>query len=389
MPLVAVEGDVDTHNELGELIALNSKTVFINNIPVIIKDIDHALPDVTPDGIGSGLDIHDTPYPIEGSPTVFAYSVPVHREDDSRSCGAETFVVKQTTVFADGATSYTDTSGVLTSNNPNGYRAVKVSYQFQNNGGEIATRDELETYTNPGLIPSNNAGVPAFSSATVDTTSSSTSTVIVDVPSAPVSCSLVTTTNANIMADSNTLSVNRSQLISKYFTIGHFLLDGNWIPKSLPLTSAGGFRPEVLNLAGVSGKAVISGEEIICNMQALAINLLDPLMDQFNNGHPMPLNAAFRLPGRKRKEGQHGLGMAVDLQQFTGFNHQKAFDIATWIIANLPFDQLLIEKIGTNPWIHVSYNRYGNRPASTYPSKVGTLYPSTNQFIIGLKSPPY
>jgi hypothetical protein len=43
MPLVAVEGDIDTHAELGALIALNNKTVFINNIPVIIKDVQDFL----------------------------------------------------------------------------------------------------------------------------------------------------------------------------------------------------------------------------------------------------------------------------------------------------------------------------------------------------------
>jgi hypothetical protein len=386
MPLVAVEGDIDTHAELGALIALNNKTVFINNIPVIIKDVDHAAPDIT--GAGSnprGQDPHDTPYPIEGSPSVFAYGIAVHREDDSRSCGAETFVVNQSTVFANGGTGYIAPDGAQVYNNPNGYRAVKQSYQYTNNGGEAATRDELSTYTGPGLTPNNNTGTPSFDSATVD----STSTVIVDKATPSIVCNIVIKTTADTYADPNTLAVDKTMKLSKYFKLGDFLLDGNWIPKSLPLTTDGGFRAEALALNGVSGHTTITGDEIICNLQALATDLLDPIMDRYNGGNRIPLNAAFRLPGRKRQEGQHGLGMAADLQQFPGFSHQMAFDISTWIVANLPFDQLLIEKIGVNPWIHLSYNRNGNRPSSSFPNKVGTLYPLTNQFTIGLKQPPY
>jgi hypothetical protein len=387
MPLIAVEGDIDSHNELGALIAANPKTVFIHGIPVIVVG-DVALPDVTNAGSNSnGNDMHDHPNVTSGSPTVFAYNIAIHREDDDRSCGAETYVIQQPDVFADGGTSYTTPNGVPVYNNPNGYRALKDSVQFTSNGGEAATRDELETYTQPALIPSPNSGTPAFDGVTIDT-SSTTATIAAITVTPSTICNIVIKTTSNEMADTNTMPVDRSMQLSKYFTVGNFLLDGNWIPKTLPLSNAGGFRTEALSLPGISGKANITGDEIICNLQAIATNLLDPLMDQFNGGNRIPLNAAFRMPGRKRMEGQHGMGMAVDLQQFPGFNHQMAYDIAKWIIENLPFDQLLLEKIGVNPWIHVSYNRNGNRPPSAT-NKIGVLYPVTNTFSSGLKRPPY
>ena len=387
MPLVAVEGDVDSHNELGALIAANPKTVFIHNIAVIVVG-DKAAPDVTGHGTSSGPDPHDHPDVTSGSPTVFAYGIAIHREDDDRACGAETFVIKQSDVFADGGTGYAAPDGVPVYNNPNGYRALKDSVQYTQNGGEAATRDELETYTKPALIPSPNSGTPAFDSATIDA-AATTSTVAAITSTPSVACNIVIKTTSDVMADANAMPVDKTMQLSKYFTLGNFLLDGNWIPKTLPLSNAGGFRTEVLSINGVKGQASITGEEIICNLQGLATSLLDPIMDQFCGGKRIPLNAAFRLPGRKRMEGQHGLGMAVDLQQFAGFDHQKAYDIAKWIIENLPFDQLLLEKIGTNPWIHVSYNRHGNRTSANYPAKVGVLYPATNTFSTGLKIPPY
>ena len=385
MPLIAVEGDVDSHNELGGLIATNPKTVFIHNIAVIVVG-DKAVPDVSSSGSNpSGDDPHDRPYVTSGSPTVFAYNIPIHREDDDRECGAETYVVKQSDVFADGGTGYIAPDGVPVYNNPNGYRALKDSVQYTSNGGEAATRDELGTYRQPSYIPTDNSG--AAMTPIIDTTGTTATYAAITVTPSTI-CNIAIKTTANEMADPNTMPVDRAMKLSKYFTLGNFLLDGNWIPKSLSLTNAGGFRTEALSLAGVTSGGTITGEEIICNLQGIATNVLDPLMDQFNGGNRIPLNAAFRLPGRKRNEGQHGLGMAVDLQQFPGFNHQMAYDISKWIIEHLPFDQLLIEKIGPTPWIHISYNRHGNRPPS-FINKIGVLYPVTNTFSTGLKHPPY
>lgn len=94
--LWAVKGDPDTHGG-GELLAdadSSPQTVFVNNIPIIVK-LSNANPD---DGaIGQHVD----PYTTGASPTVFAYNYPAHRDTDSRACGAQTTVVNQSTVFLD------------------------------------------------------------------------------------------------------------------------------------------------------------------------------------------------------------------------------------------------------------------------------------------------
>jgi uncharacterized Zn-binding protein involved in type VI secretion len=90
MPLCSVQGDPNTHGA-GELIATNPQTVFINSQPVIIHGPDHASGDE---------DDHDDPMTAEGSPNVYCYGSPVHRQNDPRDCGAVTVVEGQFTVFA-------------------------------------------------------------------------------------------------------------------------------------------------------------------------------------------------------------------------------------------------------------------------------------------------
>jgi len=93
MPFLwAVQGDPNSHGG-GELIADNPQTVFINNIPVIEHD-DPANPDSF-----CPAPLHCNPETAEGSPNVFVYGKPVHRQDDDRVCGATTIVELQSTVF--------------------------------------------------------------------------------------------------------------------------------------------------------------------------------------------------------------------------------------------------------------------------------------------------
>lgn len=93
MPLVATEGDPNTHGG-GGLIAGNPQTVLINNIPVI-EYSDPAVPDSL-----CPLPPHCNPASASGSENVFVYSNPIHRQQDIRVCGATTVVGNQNNVFA-------------------------------------------------------------------------------------------------------------------------------------------------------------------------------------------------------------------------------------------------------------------------------------------------
>jgi hypothetical protein len=89
--------------------------------------------------------------------------------------------------------------------------------------------------------------------------------------------------------------------------------------------------------------------EILCNLQALAENVLEPLRVSYPG---FRINSGFR---KGTSSSQHNKGMACDLQ-WPGLTPAGYTDIAEWMRSNLPFDQLIFEH-GKSIWIHVSYNR--------------------------------
>lgn len=89
-------------------------------------------------------------------------------------------------------------------------------------------------------------------------------------------------------------------------------------------------------------------QQIICNLKALCVNILVPLQA----AHPgFSINSGFRKPSAKS---QHTKGMACDIV-WPGMPVQQMFDIAVWVKANLPFDQMIWEH-GSSVWLHLSYN---------------------------------
>jgi uncharacterized Zn-binding protein involved in type VI secretion len=94
MPLVAVEGDPNSHGG-GQLIASGGSApqkVRIGGIPIIV----HESP-AFPDGALHPLPPTST---AEGSSKVFCYGLPVHRDGDLRQCGATTIASGNSKVIA-------------------------------------------------------------------------------------------------------------------------------------------------------------------------------------------------------------------------------------------------------------------------------------------------
>lgn len=94
--LWAVKGDQNTHGG-GNLIPQNPQTVYVNSINVI----EHQDP-AFPDALCPKSPIHCNPATAKGSSSCFVYSSPMHRDRDSRICGAVTKVSLQTSVFVGG-----------------------------------------------------------------------------------------------------------------------------------------------------------------------------------------------------------------------------------------------------------------------------------------------
>ena len=115
-----------------------------------------------------------------------------------------------------------------------------------------------------------------------------------------------------------------------------------------------------LESARVRAQSGLSAPEIVCNLKALAENTLEGIAAQVGR-NTMLITSAWRPA--KNYNSQHHTGQATDIQ-FPGFTNQQIYDVAIFIKENLPFDQLILEYGPRRPWIHVSFNRSGNRPVT-------------------------
>lgn len=101
-------------------------------------------------------------------------------------------------------------------------------------------------------------------------------------------------------------------------------------------------------------------QEVIENLRALAVNVLQPLRDALG---PLKITCGYRCDRTNKavggsKTSEHVKGMAADIEFWENGKecNQKIFD--TILNLKLPFTQL-IDEFGTNEapaWIHVSYN---------------------------------
>ena len=105
------------------------------------------------------------------------------------------------------------------------------------------------------------------------------------------------------------------------------------------------------------------GKEEIVNLTHLALHILQPLRDVI--GEPIPISSGYRSPALNKLVGgvtnsQHVTGQAADIA--IGGNMTKGKQWFNYIKNNLPFDQLIWEHNEQGVyWIHVSYNKEGNR----------------------------
>lgn len=103
---------------------------------------------------------------------------------------------------------------------------------------------------------------------------------------------------------------------------------------------------------------------VIANLTALCTHVLEPLIDHFDL--PLNVTSGYRCPQLNAAVGgiegsQHITGEAVDIMM-GGLRNDE---LARWIIDNLPFDEVILEKfdprVGEYGWVHVSYVEGANR----------------------------
>jgi hypothetical protein len=143
-----------------------------------------------------------------------------------------------------------------------------------------------------------------------------------------------------IIPVSNDILINEpsyNTLISKYFTAGD-------------LSIRAAFPHQIVTQAGLSEL------DIYRNLQQLAVNILDKLVDSYGRSSFI-ITSGFR-PYTTGKISQHELGQAVDIQFKIGADDYPKR--AEELIKILPFDQLLLEyQSGGSgkPWFHISFNK--------------------------------
>lgn len=103
----------------------------------------------------------------------------------------------------------------------------------------------------------------------------------------------------------------------------------------------------------------------LASLGVLCNRILEPVRVHFDK--PISPSSGYRSPklceaigsGSKERPSQHTLGQAVDFEVM-GLDN---LELAKWIVANLEWDQLIVEGYeqgDTNSgWIHCSYNNLG------------------------------
>lgn len=109
----------------------------------------------------------------------------------------------------------------------------------------------------------------------------------------------------------------------------------------------------------------LSEGQIVTNLQALAVNVIDKICDKFGRSSFI-ISSGFR-PAANARGGQglskHSYGQAVDIQ-FTQLPTAAYPNRAQELVKICNFDQLILEyqTTGTSrPWIHIQYVEAGNR----------------------------
>lgn len=112
----------------------------------------------------------------------------------------------------------------------------------------------------------------------------------------------------------------------------------------------------------IKAQAGFTEQEIVCNLQALAENIIEPLRAEFGS---FSINSGFR-PGSGSSD--HHKGMAVDIQN-TAWPYSKSIELCEWINNNLAFDTLILEW-GNHFWLHITFDR----TKSTQRGRLLTMY---------------
>jgi len=125
--------------------------------------------------------------------------------------------------------------------------------------------------------------------------------------------------------------------LSKHFTLG--MLSSKAVVTKNPVTAQLG----------------LSYGDLVYNLQAMALNICEPVLALYPN---MFVTSAFRTARNSGSTSDHPRGKAVDIQ-FKNVPKSEYFNIAKRLANQLNYDKILLEykTYGTGlPWIHISFD---------------------------------
>lgn len=274
---------------------------------------------------GHGPGAHGGPVMAQGSPNVITNNIPTSREGDLATCGHPSTGSGDVFINEPGQ----NIDGIFIPENP--YQTIFVK-KFIEETGSNAPHDDPDSTVVPYGIPDNVPQTANDNAPTDDTPGSKDE-------GKPTDC-----------GEYSTDPVDYNQKLTANFTV-----------KNLSIGAV--FAHDIVAQNG------LSVADIICNLKALAENILEPLKTQYPG---FRINSGFR---KGTSTSQHNKGMSCDLQ-WPGISPADYTPIAFWIRDNLPFDQLIFEH-GNSIWLHISYNRSISKQRNallTYYPKVSPNY---------------
>lgn len=142
-----------------------------------------------------------------------------------------------------------------------------------------------------------------------------------------------------------------------------------------PNFTLGSVSSKTIFPARVAAQFGISLPDIVCNLKALCVNILEPLRGHYPNG--FRVNSGFRNHNTVGggNVSQHCKGQAADIQ-WSGISNSEYLARAQWVKANLPFDQIILEHSANTHslWLHVSYNRSLSHQRGKVTTMIGGKY---------------
>lgn len=117
-----------------------------------------------------------------------------------------------------------------------------------------------------------------------------------------------------------------------------------------PNVSLGSLSTNAVFPHSIKAQAGLSDQDIVCNLQALSVNVIEPIMTQFPVDR---FNSGFRT--ETKGTSGHEKGRCVDLQ-WPGVEPSYYTEVCKWILENINFDTLGIE-MGNSVWLHIEFRR--------------------------------